>query len=45
MEWTDLAQDKDQWWALVTTGMKLWVPKKEKTLVHTRNLFIFCLLQ
>jgi hypothetical protein len=26
MDWIDLAQDRDQWRALVNTVMKLWVP-------------------
>jgi hypothetical protein len=26
MEWTDLAQNKEQWRALVNTVMNLWVP-------------------
>jgi hypothetical protein len=26
MDWIDLAQDKDQWRALVNTVMKLWGP-------------------
>jgi hypothetical protein len=26
MDWIDLAQDKDQWKALVNTGMNLGVP-------------------
>jgi transposase len=26
MDWIDLAQDGDQWRALVNTVMKLWVP-------------------
>jgi hypothetical protein len=26
MHWIDLAQDRDQWWALVNTVMNLWVP-------------------
>ena len=26
MEWIDLAQDRDMWWALVNTVMNLWVP-------------------
>jgi hypothetical protein len=26
MYWIDLAQDRDQWRALVNTVMKLWVP-------------------
>jgi hypothetical protein len=26
MDWIDLAQDRDQWWALVNTVMNLWVP-------------------
>jgi hypothetical protein len=26
MEWIDLAQDRDQWRALVNTVMNLWVP-------------------
>jgi hypothetical protein len=25
-DWTDLAQDRDQWTALVNTAMNLWVP-------------------
>jgi hypothetical protein len=26
MDWIDLAQDRDQWWALVCMVMNLWVP-------------------
>jgi hypothetical protein len=26
MDWIDLAQNRDQWWALVNTVMNLWVP-------------------
>jgi hypothetical protein len=26
MDWIDLAQDRDHWWALVSTAMNLWVP-------------------
>jgi hypothetical protein len=26
MDWTDLAQDSDQWRVLVNTVMNLWVP-------------------
>jgi hypothetical protein len=26
IDWTDLAQDRDQWRALVNTVMHLWVP-------------------
>jgi hypothetical protein len=26
MDWIDLAQDRDQWRALVITVMNLWVP-------------------
>jgi hypothetical protein len=26
MDWTDLAQSRNQWWPLVNTVMNLWVP-------------------
>jgi hypothetical protein len=26
MDWIHLAQDRDQWWAVVNTVMNLWVP-------------------
>jgi hypothetical protein len=26
MDWTDLAQDRDQWRALVNTEMNFWLP-------------------
>jgi hypothetical protein len=26
MDWIELAQDGDRWWALVNAVMKLWVP-------------------
>jgi hypothetical protein len=26
MDWTDLAQDKDRWWALVNAAMNLQIP-------------------
>ena len=26
MDWTDVAQDRDKWWALGNTVMKLLVP-------------------
>jgi hypothetical protein len=28
LDWVDLAQDRDRWWALVSAAMNLWVPKK-----------------
>jgi hypothetical protein len=27
MDWIDMAQDRDQWRALVNTVMNLWVPE------------------
>jgi hypothetical protein len=27
MDWIDMAQDRDRWWALVNVVMNLWVPK------------------
>jgi hypothetical protein len=26
VDWIDLAQDRDRWWAVVYTVMNLWVP-------------------
>jgi hypothetical protein len=26
MDWTDLAQTRDRWWAVVNTVINLWVP-------------------
>ena len=26
MEWIDLAQNRDRWWALLNVVMNLWVP-------------------
>jgi len=28
VDWMHLAQDRDQWWALVNTLISLWVPQK-----------------
>ena len=27
MNWIDVAQDRDTWWAVVSAVMNLWVPK------------------
>jgi hypothetical protein len=26
MDWSDLPEDRDRWWALVNVVMNLWVP-------------------
>jgi hypothetical protein len=26
IDWTDLAQDRDRWWALLKMKIKYWVP-------------------
>jgi hypothetical protein len=26
VDWIDLAQDRDKWWAVMTVVMNLWVP-------------------
>jgi hypothetical protein len=26
MDWIDMAQDRDRWWAVVSAVMNLWVP-------------------
>ena len=26
MDWIDLAQDTDRWWALINAVMNLWIP-------------------
>jgi hypothetical protein len=26
MDWIELAEDRDRWWALVSMVMNLWVP-------------------
>jgi len=28
MDWIELSQDRDRWWALVSAVMNLWVPCK-----------------
>jgi hypothetical protein len=34
MDWIDLAQDWDRWWALVNVGMNLWV--------RDEGMYLFC---
>jgi hypothetical protein len=26
MDWIDMAQDRDRWWALVNAAKNIWVP-------------------
>jgi len=41
MEWFDLVQDRDRWWAPVNTMMKVWVPKSESNFFTTWKLVSF----
>ena len=36
VEWTDLAQDLDQWWPVISTAMSLRGPKKKAENFLTR---------
>jgi hypothetical protein len=49
-DWIHLAQEIDQWWALVTTVINLWVPKRvenvltaERLLVSKKDYGIICI--
>jgi len=35
MDWIDLAQGRDRWWALVNAVMNLWVPLKAGNFLTT----------
>jgi hypothetical protein len=41
LDWIHLAQDTDQWRALVNTVMNLWVPQKAKNFLTNRATISF----
>lgn len=33
VKWTDLSQDKNNWWAVVKTVMNFWVARKKRATI------------
>jgi hypothetical protein len=41
MDWTELARDRDRWWAPVNAVMNLWVPKNAGSFLARCTRFSF----
>jgi hypothetical protein len=41
MDWIDLAQDRDRWWAPVNMVMNLWVPENVGSFLSSLESFSF----
>jgi hypothetical protein len=41
VDWINLAQDRDQWWAFVNTVMNLWVRKNVGNFLTSRVIISF----